>query len=91
MNVSTTPVPKSVSTADNLGQQIEALRADLTKLAATLAGDVSEGVGKAGRQISQTGRDARATATGTVLDHPLAAVGIAAGIGLLLGLVLRRT
>lgn len=80
----TTPAPEDIA------QQIEALRADVMRLAATVGEDVSEGIGKAGRQISQTSRDARATATTAVMDHPLAAIGIAAGLGLLLGLVVRR-
>jgi ElaB/YqjD/DUF883 family membrane-anchored ribosome-binding protein len=75
---------------EDLGEQIAALRADLVKLAETVSSDVSDGIGSAGRQISQSGRDARDSATATVLDHPLAAVGIAAGLGLLVGLVARK-
>jgi ElaB/YqjD/DUF883 family membrane-anchored ribosome-binding protein len=90
MNAPATQTSKSTSSAEDIGQQIEALRADLMKLAATVGEDVTQGIGKAGRQIGQTGRDARATATTAVLDHPLAAIGIAAGLGLLLGLVARR-
>ena len=82
-------VTKALST-DDLGQQIEALRADLLKLAATITGDVSGGVGKASHQIAQSGRDAQATATHAVRGNPLAAVGIAAGLGLLLGLIARK-
>jgi ElaB/YqjD/DUF883 family membrane-anchored ribosome-binding protein len=90
MNAPLTSTTKAASSPDDISQQIEALRADLMKLAATVKDDVSEGIGKAGRQIGQTGRDARATATNAVLDHPLAAIGIAAGLGLLLGLVARK-
>jgi len=90
MNTTATQAAKAVADPEDLGAQIETLRADLMKLAATVKGDVTEGIEKAGRQIGQTGRDARATATGAVLDHPLAAIGIAAGLGLLLGLVARR-
>ena len=81
---------KSDPSTEDLVQQIEALREDLMKLVSLITDEVSEGIGRAGRQISKTGRDARATATDTVLDHPLAAVGIAAGIGLLLGLMARK-
>lgn len=81
---------RSDTAVDDLSQQIEALRADLAKLVSTLSDDLSEGVGKAGRQIGQTGRDARTAATNTVLDHPLTAVGIAVGVGLLLGMIARK-
>lgn len=90
MNAPLTSNAKVAPSPDDISQQIETLRADLMKLAATVKDDVSEGIGKAGRQIGQTGRDARATATNAVLDHPLAAIGIAAGLGLLLGLVARK-
>ena len=85
-----TAANKSDPSTEDLVKQIEALREDLMKLASSISDDVSEGIGKAGRQITKTGRDARATATGTVLDHPLAAVGVAAGIGLMLGLIARK-
>jgi len=90
MNAAATQAAKAAPSPEDISAQIETLRADLMKLAATITGDVSDGIEKAGRQIGQTGRDARATATGAVLDHPLAAIGIAAGLGLLLGLVARR-
>ena len=90
MNASITPTPRLAPTADDIGRQIEALRADVMKLAATITNDVSDGIGSAGRRIGRTGRDARASATDTVLGHPLSALGIAAVLGLLLGLVLRR-
>ncbi len=90
MNANANATTKAAPSTDDLGQQIEALRADLKKLAATMTDDMSEGIGRAEKQIAATARDARATATDTVLDHPLAAVGIAAGIGLLLGLILRK-
>ncbi len=90
MNAPLTSKTKADPSPEDISQQIETLRADLMKLAATVKDDMSEGIGKTGRQIGQTGRDARATATNVVLDHPLAAVGIAAGLGLLLGLVARK-
>jgi ElaB/YqjD/DUF883 family membrane-anchored ribosome-binding protein len=66
------------------------LRADLARLTAMISEDVSDGIETAGRKIGQTGRDAQTTATNAVLGHPLTAIGIAAGIGLLLGLVARK-
>ena len=90
MNANANPTSKPSPSTDDLGQQIEALRADLMKLAATMTDDMSAGLGRAEREIAARARDARATATDTVLGHPLAAVGIAAGIGLLLGMILRK-
>lgn len=91
MNAQSTLSEKAAAlTSDDIRQQIETLRADLVKLAATVSDDLSGGIESAGRQIGQTGRDARASATTAVLDHPLAAVGIAAGLGLLLGVMARK-
>jgi len=90
MNAQASQTPKAASSPEDISQQIETLRADLMKLAATVTGDVSDGIDSAGRHIRQTGRDARATATTAVLEHPLAAIGIAAGFGLLLGLIARK-
>jgi ElaB/YqjD/DUF883 family membrane-anchored ribosome-binding protein len=81
---------KSNSNTDDLSHQMEALRADMSKLMTTVTGDVSDGLDQAGRQISRASRDARAAATSSVIDHPLAAMGIAVGVGLLLGLVARK-
>jgi len=90
MNASVTKTSRGASSPEDISQQIETLRADIMKLAATVTGDVSDGFEQAGRQIGQTGRDARARATKAVLDHPLAALGIAAGFGLMLGLIARK-
>lgn len=90
MNTSVTSALKAAAAPDDLSHQIEALRADFAKLASTLSDTMAEGVGKAGQQIGQTGRDARTTATNAVLDHPLTAVGIAAGVGLLFGMMARK-
>lgn len=89
MNTLDTAV-KSNSQSDDLSHQIEALRADLSKLIAKVSGDVSDGLDQAGRQISRSSRDARAAASNTVIDNPLASVAIAVGVGLLLGLVARK-
>jgi ElaB/YqjD/DUF883 family membrane-anchored ribosome-binding protein len=90
MNGPAAQVAKAAPSSEDISKQIETLRAELMALAATISGVVPDGVQKAGRQIGRTGRNVRATATGAVLDHPLAAIGIAAGLGLLLGLVVRR-
>ncbi|KPQ05623.1 MAG: hypothetical protein HLUCCA12_14630 [Rhodobacteraceae bacterium HLUCCA12] len=91
MNAPLKSNPKADPSPDDLSQQIEALRGDLVKIAATVSGEVSEGIEKAGHQIGQTGRDARETAVNAVIGHPLTAIGIAAGIGLLLGMMARKS
>ena len=91
MNLSLKSNKKSDLMPDELSEQIETLRKDLSRLAAEFTEDVSDGAEKAGRQISRTGRQARKTATDAVLGHPLTAVGIAAGLGLVVGLVARKT
>lgn len=83
-------IAKDAISSDDLSQQIDELRADLKKLAKTISGDVSEGFADAGKQINKTGRDLRASATDSVLDHPLAAVGIAAAVGMILGMMTRK-
>jgi|GEM_PF-610035 len=96
MNVSTAIADKTAAsaataaTADDLSQKIDAVRANLTTLTAKVSDDVADRVGKAGRQITRSGRNFRATATNTVLAHPLSAVGIAMGVGLVMGLIARR-
>ena len=90
MNANVTSTTKSAASPDDLSEQIDALRADLAKLAATIRDDISAGIGSAGREIGKTSRDAQATATNAVIGHPLTAIGIAVGVGLLLGLVARK-
>ena len=90
MNTSNSDSLQATAPAEDLAHQIEVLRADVSKLMSIVSDDVSEGLEQAGRQIRRTGRDAQATATNAVLEHPLAAVGIAVGLGLLLGLVTRK-
>ena len=82
--------PKTSSNTDDLSHQMEVLRADMAKLMTTVSGDVTDGLDQTGRQISRVSRDARTAATNSVIDHPLAAMGIAVGVGLLLVLVARK-
>ena len=87
----TTPASAKVAeTTDDLGQQIETLRADLARISATAATNVADGVSTAGRRIGQSGRAARASVTDAMLEHPLTAVGLAAGLGFALAMVTRR-
>lgn len=90
MNTSVPLNTKMANAEHDTAQQIEALRTDLARLTETVTDDVTRSVENAGHKIGQAGRDAQKTATTAVLDHPLTAIGIAAGIGLLLGLVARK-
>ena len=90
MSTTTTPKTKGDAASDDLSHQIEVLRTDLAKLASTITDDMAGGIEKAGHQISKTGRDAHASATNKVIEHPLASVGIAAVVGLLLGMMMRK-
>lgn len=81
---------KSPANHDDLSAQIESLRKDLTELASTVSDDVSDGIEEAGRKIGKTGRDATKQATKAVRDNPLSAVAIAAGFGLVVGLLLHK-
>lgn len=91
MTTSPPPNTKTATSEPDIGQQIEVLRKDLAQLTAILSDDVTRGVENAGHSISQAGRTAQKNATNAVLDHPMTAIGIAAGIGLLLGLVARKS
>lgn len=84
--------PRSVAAAaeDDLRHQIDILRADVAKLMGTLSEDLTDGIGKAGHQITQAGHDARVAATNTVTAHPLTAVGLAMGLGVILGMIARK-
>lgn len=82
--------PNVKASSDDISQQLEALRADVSKLMGTVSNDVSAGLDQAGRQISRTSRDARDAATNSVVENPLAAIGIAVGVGLLFGLFARK-
>lgn len=90
MNANLSATAKSLADGDDLGQQIAALRADLAKIASQAGDTIGAEVSDAGRRIEQGARDVRATATTAVLDHPLASVAIAAGVGFLVGMIARR-
>jgi ElaB/YqjD/DUF883 family membrane-anchored ribosome-binding protein len=90
MNTSNSSSLKAAAPSDDLAHQFEILRADVSKLMSTVSDDVSTGLGQAGRQIRRTGHDAQVAATDAVLKNPLTSLGLAVGVGLLLGLVARR-
>lgn len=89
MNAMTSP-NKASGDHDDLKAQIESLRKDLSELAATVTDDVSDSIEDAGRRISKSGKNATKRATKAVRNNPLAAVGIAAGFGLIVGLLLHK-
>lgn len=90
MNAKVSSNAESLTNDEDLGRQIAALREDFAKIATTAGDNIGTGVSDAGRRIEQGARDARASATSAVLDHPLAAVAIAAGVGFVVGMITRR-
>ncbi len=81
--------------------QLTALREDMTNLAQSvtsiadrrgrkMAADISDGVGEALHYVERRGVSAEARLESSVAAHPLMALGIAAGAGLLIGILSRR-
>jgi len=87
MSESTKQAP---ATVDELSKQLEALRTDFVRLSASARQSAADGLNAAGHQIARTSREAKTTVEDAVIDNPLAAIGIAAGIGYLLGMFTRR-
>lgn len=78
------------ASTDDLREQIATLRADFARLSGGAVEEVRDGIGAAGRQVARSGREARDSVVDAVTTHPLAAIGIAAGVGYLLGVLTRR-
>jgi ElaB/YqjD/DUF883 family membrane-anchored ribosome-binding protein len=81
--------------------QLAALRTEIAKLAGTvsqaagdrgqaLATDVSDGMTEAVHYLGRQAKDGEAWFEGAVARHPYIALGMAAGVGLLLGTLTRR-
>lgn len=81
--------------------QLTALREDMANLAQSvatiadrrgrkMAADISDGVGEALHYVERKGVSAEARLENSVAAHPLMALGIAAGAGLLIGILSRR-
>lgn len=81
--------------------EMAAMRADVSKLAThvqtlasarghAMAKDVTEGMSEAAKYISQKGHDADQRVEGAVAANPYIALGLAAGMGVLLGAMTRR-
>lgn len=86
---------------DGVGAQLAALRDDMTKLTGSvtalaerrgrkMAADISEGMSEAMHYVERKGAGAEAELEKSVATHPLIALGLAAGFGLLIGAMTRR-
>lgn len=86
---------------DGLIAQLAALKDDMTKLTGSvttlaerrgrkMANDISDGVSEAVHYVERKGGSAEAEFEKSVTTHPLIALGLAAGIGLLIGAMTRR-
>jgi ElaB/YqjD/DUF883 family membrane-anchored ribosome-binding protein len=93
-----TPVPADF---EGLVAQLAMLRDDMTKLTGSvaalaerrgrkMASDISEGVTEAVHYVERKGMGAEAELEKSVATHPLMALGLAAGVGLLIGAMTRR-
>lgn len=98
---SKTETPTAGADYDAVVAQLDALRKEMTKLAGTvstaaenrghaLARDVSDGVTEAAHYVGRQAKDGEARFEDAVTTHPYVALGIAAGVGLLLGALSRR-
>lgn len=74
------------ATATQSGEKIEALRARATESLRAARGRLAV----AEQQVRREARQAAATADEYVHDNPWQAVGVAAGVGLLIGLLIGR-
>ena len=93
--------PTAAADYDAVVAQLAALRTEIEKLAGTvsqvasnrsqaLAADVSDGMAEAVHYLGRQAKDGEARFEGAVAAHPYVALGMAAGVGLLLGALARR-
>lgn len=82
--------PFAKTTEDDLRDQLAALRKDFANLSQTAADGFAGSVGAAGYRAADSARAARASVADAVVEHPLAAVGLAAALGYLLAAITRR-
>lgn len=78
------------TTTEELRDQIATLRADFAKLSDTATDGIKESVGAARREVVKSTREARDGLAESIMANPLTAVGVAAGVGYLLGVLTRR-
>lgn len=86
---------------ETVSQQLADLRTDMSRLAETVSGiagkrgrgmasDIAEGFGEAKHYVERSGKSAEHQLEASVADHPLLAIGLAAGAGPLVGAMSRR-
>ncbi|MCX7288039.1 MAG: hypothetical protein NTW20_10910 [Rhodobacterales bacterium] len=86
---------------EDLMAQLKILREDVSRLSHSAAGaaegrgrrmaaDISDGVSQAVHYVERKGTNAEADLQKSVATHPLLALGLAAGIGILIGAMTRR-
>jgi ElaB/YqjD/DUF883 family membrane-anchored ribosome-binding protein len=86
---------------EGLASQFSELREDLAKLTHSVAAmaerrgrrmgsDITDGVGEAMHYVERKGKTAEAELEKSVANHPLVALGLAAGFGLVIGAMTRR-
>lgn len=91
---------EQTSTTD-LERQLEALRDDFSGIASLLRNMAGETAGKAvsdardtadnlSRDAARRGYETREALDGAIKGHPVAAIGIAAAVGFMLGILARR-
>lgn len=103
MSNDTKSKPGAVAASDLevLSQQLDALREDMSRLTHTVTGiaggrgsdiaaDIAEGIGEAKHYVESNGKSVENQLEETVAAHPLLALGLAAGAGLLIGAMSRR-
>jgi len=92
---------KAAADYEAIVAQLNALRDDLAKLGdsvgkaandtgKTLARDIEDGVAGAARYVSHKGHEADLRVETAIASNPYLALGLAAGVGLLLGALTRR-
>ncbi|SEA59425.1 DUF883 family protein [Rubrimonas cliftonensis] len=84
-----------------LSREVDGLRRDVAAILSRLTAGAGESAGKLGadlggvadeatRLADRKGRETRVAVERTIRDNPLTALGVAAGVGLLVGLISRR-
>ena len=76
---------------NQLREDLAQLRKDVATLAEDLLGTAKDGVGAATQAAKKHGAQVAEAVEEQVQQHPLSALGVAFGVGLLLGVVLRRS
>lgn len=81
---------RNEATTDELRDQIATLRADFAKFTENASDEVKDGMEAAGRKVARTTRETRDGVIEAVTANPLSAIGLAAGVGYLVGVLTRR-